>query len=199
MCRGKVSPDGPIKELTNNPQPIRNIYDVDTQTATYLGSVHHKVRKSTVDPALMVNSANFVSSSSSNNIPMPTLKFLEFVLRQPKLAASLQEFLDNEFCVETLLFIQKVDEYQKQLHEMNLSDEIQRRDLSCFREEILSEFLLATSENEACFVNLRLMFQRKSNKNAWTELKYFVSASWKWELGSFEILASVYSRTVGLI
>ena len=144
MCRKKTSPDGPIREISSKSggsQPL-NLFEVDSQTATYLGSVHHKVRKSSIDPTLVVGSAHNQTTAA------PTIKYFEMCLLSKPIVKVLDEFLDNEFCSETLQFIKKVDEYQLQLHEMNLQDEIQRRDLSCFREEIIKEFLMSSSENE---------------------------------------------------
>ena len=144
MCRSNSRPDGPIIELSSKGSQPLNLFEVDSQTATYLGSVHHKVRKSSIDPTLTVG-------SSAQMTAQPTLKYLEMVIQNKKMCEALDQFLDNEFCNETLLFLKKVDEYQLQLHEMNLGDEIQRRDLSCFREEIIKEFLMSTSENEVFF------------------------------------------------
>lgn len=77
-----------------------------------------------------------------------TKKFLETILASKELTQALESFLQAEFCLENLLFIQKVGKYKESLKKVNFEDFDKRKAQDLARQAIQKEFMLLTSERE---------------------------------------------------
>ncbi|KAJ3276039.1 hypothetical protein HDV01_006209 [Terramyces sp. JEL0728] len=77
-----------------------------------------------------------------------TKKFLESILQSKELSQALESFLQAEFCLENLLFIQKTGEYKELLNHSDLDSATDREKLEEFRAKILANFMLPASEKE---------------------------------------------------
>jgi hypothetical protein len=84
---------------------------------------------------------------------LPTRKFLDAILASKELCVALESFLQAEFCLENLLFIQKTGEYRQLYQTLNLENEEDRRKLGEIRDFVLKEFMLPSSEKEVFLVD----------------------------------------------
>jgi hypothetical protein len=77
-----------------------------------------------------------------------TRKFLDAILANKELTAALEQFLQAEFCIENLLFLQKTASYRELYQKANLEKQEDRVKLGEIRDFIQKEFMLPSSEKE---------------------------------------------------
>jgi hypothetical protein len=78
----------------------------------------------------------------------PTRKFLDAILASRELTQALEAFLQSEFCLENLLFLQQVGLYKESFENTNLDSEATRKEQEQHREQIQNDFMLPSSETE---------------------------------------------------
>jgi hypothetical protein len=84
-----------------------------------------------------------------------TKKFLDAILLSKELTQALESFLEAEFCLENLLFIQKVGVYKDSLKNVNFEDLKKRKQQELLRDAIQQQFMLPSSEAEVLLVLYR--------------------------------------------
>ncbi|KAJ3309167.1 hypothetical protein HDV04_000446 [Boothiomyces sp. JEL0838] len=78
----------------------------------------------------------------------PTKKFLEAILQSKELSQALESFLQAEFCLENLLFIQRTGNYREAFKKSDLDKPEDRQKLEQLSSAIMNDFMLPTSERE---------------------------------------------------
>ena len=120
MCSGSKNPDGPI------PVAAKSSSGWSTSDAKKANA----------------SSANIITKR------VATKKFLDAILASRELTTALESFLESEFCLENLLFIQKTGSYREEFVAADIDTPEARIYLQELRDEILRDFLLPTSEKE---------------------------------------------------
>ncbi len=124
MCGGSKNPDGPSVN--------------QTAPAKQGGGGGGEARKSVAAAPAVIPKR------------MPTRKFLDAILASKELTSALEAFLESEFCLENLVFIQKTGQYREAFLKSDIEKTEDRIKLQDLREEILKDFMLPTSEKEVC-------------------------------------------------
>jgi hypothetical protein len=112
-------------------------------------------RKDGVKEIAKESSSNTSGGSQTNlakNPPLPkrvpTDKQLEHILNHGKLSEALHDFLKQEFCVESLSFIQCIREYHQVVNKVDFGSTKDREQVQELRQDILKLYLLPSSEME---------------------------------------------------
>lgn len=104
-------------------------------------------------PAAATTERESKSTTSKTTTVVPikrvaTRKFLDAILANKELTAALETFLQSEFCVENLLFLQQTAKYRELYQKSNVEKEEDRIKLGEVRDNIQKEFMLPSSEKE---------------------------------------------------